>query len=114
MPPLEMKPRLVAFFLLLSGVGFGLAALVMLTVAFHLHAPSTFVLRAPEMESIVKDDLKLRRKLRDEEAAAEAKIKTIVGAHLQVCVVVAVSSGIQIVAGLVLLCGERKHGRGFP
>jgi hypothetical protein len=109
-----MKPRPIAFFLLLSGMVFGLAAWGTLTVASHLHAPSTFVLRAPELESIVNDDLKLRQKLRDEENAAEAKILTIVGAHFQVCILLAVSSGIQIVAGLALLRGERKRGRELP
>ena len=109
-----MKPRPIAFGLLLSGIGFGLAALGLVTVATHLHAPSTFILRAPGLDSIVKDDLKLRQKLRDEESAADVKILTIVGAHFQVCILLAASGGIQLVAGLALLRGERKHGRSLP
>lgn len=106
-----MKPRLIAFLLLLSGAVFGLGAWGTITVAFHLHAPSTFVLRAPELESIVKDDVNLREKLRDEQTAAETKISTIVRAHFRVCILLAVSSGFQIVSGLALLRGERQRSR---
>jgi hypothetical protein len=106
-----MKPRLIALLLLLSGIGFGLAALALLTVATHLHPPSTPVLWAPELDLIIKDDLKLRQKLRDEENAANRKIFEIVGAHFQVCILLAVSGGIQFVSGLALLRGERNRDR---
>ena len=98
-----MKPKLTAVLLLLSGIFFGLAALGMVTVATHLHPPSTPILRAPELGSIVKDDPKLLQKLRNEEAIAQNKIMTIVGTHFQVCILLAVAGGWQIIAGLAIL-----------
>ncbi|MEO5913426.1 MAG: hypothetical protein ABIS50_04280 [Luteolibacter sp.] len=104
-----MKPRSIAIALLLSGIVFGLASLGQVTVATHLHTPGTSILLSPELEIIIGANSKLREKLRDEDEVAQKKILTIVGAHLQVCVLLGVAGGFQVVAGLLLLHGEKRR-----